>query len=368
MDKFAAMRVIQVDGGAKADWDGALLEEPYFALLQSWDWGAFKTQMGWQVYRLAVEDQGRILAGAQLLIKPLAPHFRSVAYVPRGPFGNWLEAGSGDLLLEEIHRLARLHGAVFTKIEPPLADSPRARHAIAGRGFVPTSLYNQPTATIVADLCPALDAVEAQMRRRTREYVRYSARKGVTVRTGGFEDLEAFTRIMRTTARREHFVPRTQEYYTNEWQVFDRLGETILLMAYFDSRLLAVHMAFRFGRHAAYFHGGSVRDFAQLRPNHLLVWEALKWAKAHGCDSYDLWGIPEEVGSAVAGGGDAPVSERTDDLWGVYHFKRGFSKNIVGYVGSWDFVYKPLLYKLITNRLLNASTVDGLGALFDSLR
>jgi hypothetical protein len=74
------------------------------------------------------------------------------------------------------------------------------------------------------------------------------------------------------------------------------------------------------------------------------------------------------VGWAVSEGKKPPIPERTDDLWGVYHFKRGFSKNIVCYVGSWDFVYKPTLYPLITNRFMNVETVDGFLALIDSLR
>ncbi|HRF41316.1 MAG TPA: peptidoglycan bridge formation glycyltransferase FemA/FemB family protein, partial [Saprospiraceae bacterium] len=46
-------------------------------------------------------------------------------------------------------------------------------------------------------------------------------------------------------------------------------------------------------------------------PNYLLQWEAMRWAKAHGCTRYDLWGAPD-------------IFDESDGMWGVYQFKRGF--------------------------------------------
>jgi peptidoglycan pentaglycine glycine transferase (the first glycine) len=360
------LKVIYLANNRRDEWDAFLAKEPSFALLQSWGWGDFKEKSGWKAFRVAVEEQGRIVAGAQILIKPLLSTLASVAYIPRGPFGNWLNEDMATILLSELHHIAQLHRAIFLKIEPPLLKNPTAVGLLEGLHFSSSFLTNQPSATIIMDL--DMDNVMQQMRKRTCEYIRYSARNGVSVRIGGFEDLLEFTRIMRITAQREHFVPRTRAYYEDEWQTFSDLKQTVLLMAYYQDQLLAVHMAYRFGEHAAYFHGGSSKAFKELHPNSLLAWEAIKWAQSQGCKTYDLWGIPDEVGWAVSEGKEPPIPDRTDALWGVYHFKRGFSKNIVGYVGSWDYVYNPILYPLITNRFLNVETFDGFLALIDSLR
>jgi lipid II:glycine glycyltransferase (peptidoglycan interpeptide bridge formation enzyme) len=133
-------------------------------------------------------------------------------------------------------------------------------------------------------------------------------------------------------------------------------------MALYQGELLAVRTAFYFGKHAAEFHAGSLDSPANLRPNYLLVWEAIKWAKEQGCCTYDLWGIPDEVGQAVSEGKEPPVSDRTDGLWGVYRFKSGFSKNIVFYIGAYDYVYVSSLYKLITNKFINANTLERIAA------
>ena len=56
----------------------------------------------------------------------------------------------------------------------------------------------------------------------------------------------------------------------------------------------------------------SSRRNRRLPAGHLLVWEAMRWAKQHGCTCFDVDGY-----SMMARPGDA--------LWGVNEFKRGFA-------------------------------------------
>jgi lipid II:glycine glycyltransferase (peptidoglycan interpeptide bridge formation enzyme) len=72
-------------------------------------------------------------------------------------------------------------------------------------------------------------------------------------------------------------------------------------------------------------------------PNHLLQWEAMRWAKARGCMEYDLWGIADvDPGSPSAG------------LAGVERFKAGFGGRDTRYAGAFDCVYSPLVYRAFT--------------------
>ena len=68
-------------------------------------------------------------------------------------------------------------------------------------------------------------------------------------------------------------------------------------------------------------------------PNHLLQWEAMRWAKAQGCTTYDWWGAPD-------------VLEESDPMWGVYRFKEGFGGEFVPHIGAWDFPISRSLYWL----------------------
>jgi lipid II:glycine glycyltransferase (peptidoglycan interpeptide bridge formation enzyme) len=356
--QVAVMRVGNVTAERRGEWNAFVAQEPSFALLQSWEWGEFKEKLGWRAYRIAVEEEGQILAGAQMLIKHIPLGLGSVAYVPRGPVGEWLDMGVTTKLLCAMLGIAGQHRAVFLKMEPPQLHDSLVRGAIERHGFRASPLSNQPRASIIVDLAQDLDHILNGMSKNTRRKIRDAARKGVTVRFGSEEDLAAFYELMRITGRRRSFSVRRFDYYKNEFLALCAKQQAALLMAFYQGKLLAAHMAFCFGKHAAFFHQASSSDLAALNPNSLLVWEAAKWAKALGCCTYDLWGIPDEVGAEVALGGEPPESDRTDGLWGAYRFKKLFSKNIVFYVGAYDYVYRPALYALITSRLFSASTLD----------
>jgi peptidoglycan pentaglycine glycine transferase (the first glycine) len=43
---------------------------------------------------------------------------------------------------------------------------------------------------------------------------------------------------------------------------------------------------------------------------------------------------------------EAQFADRSEGLWGVYRFKRGFGGQVKRTIGVWDRVYNPFLYKL----------------------
>jgi peptidoglycan pentaglycine glycine transferase (the first glycine) len=362
------VRVTHVAPDRRQAWNRFVAQAPSLGLLQSWEWGLFKEKLGWKVYRIAAETDGRVVAGAQMLIKPLPLGIGSIAYVPRGPVGEWLDEAIAPLLFSELHRTAQEHKAIFLKVEPPLANDPAIGQRLERYGFQPSSYAMQPQATIVLDLVPDADDILKQMRRSTRYNIRHAAKKGVSVRVGGRDDLPAFYDLMQTTGRRGGFLPRTRGYYEHEWQTFAEHDQAVLLMAYYQDQLLAARMAFRFGDRAADIHAAASNEHRNLHANYLLVWELVQWAKAHGCRSYDLWGIPNEVGKAVDEGHDPPAPERTDGLWGVYHFKKGFGQDVAYYLGAYDYPYSTLLYRLSINKFFSANTLDRISARLDLIR
>ena len=40
-------------------------------------------------------------------------------------------------------------------------------------------------------------------------------------------------------------------------------------------------------------------------------------------------------------------NKRSDGLWGVYRFKRGFGGQLIRSFGPWDRIYIPWIYKII---------------------
>jgi len=349
----------------RADWNAFVAREPTFALLQSWEWGEFKERLGWKVFRIAAVEQGQISAGVQLLIRSFLGGLVSMAYVPRGPVGKWLDESITPPLLKELHEIAHRQKAVFLRIEPPLLNDPAQAQILQRHNFRRTPYTNQPRATITMDLTQSLDMILAQMHQKTRYNIRYAAKKGITVRIGGAEDLPVFHRLIKITGKRGGFSPRALDYYRKEWEVFAQREQIRLLIASYQGEPVAANMSAMFGEHAAYLHGASSGEHSNLQPNYLLMWEAIQWARARNGRTFDFWGIPDEAGLAAVATKDLPAAESTDGLWGVYRFKSGFSKNILLYMDAHDYAYSAPLYALIAGWYANAGRLDQLATLVD---
>ena len=87
---------------------------------------------------------------------------------------------------------------------------------------------------------------------------------------------------------------------------------------------MAMVIIFCFAQRAWYVYGASRAVHREKMPNHLLQWEAMRWAREQGCTVYDMWGAPD-------------VLDESDPLWGVYRFKRGFGGELVRHIGAWDY-------------------------------
>jgi lipid II:glycine glycyltransferase (peptidoglycan interpeptide bridge formation enzyme) len=341
------MQITHVASHRRDEWNALVADDPAFALLQSWEWGEFKQRLGWKAFRIAAENDGRMIAAAQLLIKAAPGRVASVAYIPRGPVGEWTDDRVALPLLDEIHRVARRHRAVFLRIEPSALDGSSAAPRLRSLGFRDSPATNQPRATTIVDLSADLDAVLARMHHKTRYNIRLAGRNGVAVRTGDASDLATAHRLLRITGRRGGFDARSRRYYEQELEAFAEYGSYRFLVATYEDEPLAINISAAFGPRAAYIHGASSDQHRELMPNYLLMWEAMRWAKERGCTSFDLWGIPDEVGKLAAAHEPLPVSDRTDGLWGVYRFKRGFNGDVAYYAAAHDFAYSRPLYALM---------------------
>ena len=299
-------------------------------LLQSALWGQFKAEFGWEPEAFRSAD-----AQAQVLFRKL-PAGLSIAYLPKGPVGqNW---GS---LWPQIDTACRKRHAVFLQVEPDLAEEePSADLTLEMQGFSVEPHTIQPRSTILVDLQADEDELLARMKQKTRYNIRLAEKKGVVVRAT--DDIQGFYRLMQTTGTRDGFAVHDISYYQKAFDIFSPTGACVLLGAFHQDQPLAYLMLFLSGERSWYFYGASDDESRNLMPTYLLQWEAMRWSKAHGALLYDLWGIPDASAEVL----EEQFMQRSDGLWGVYRFKRGFGGEVVRSVPAFIRVYKPLLYRL----------------------
>jgi lipid II:glycine glycyltransferase (peptidoglycan interpeptide bridge formation enzyme) len=318
-------------------WDELVASSPHGHVLQGWAWGELKAQFGWRVARMSAGS-----AAAQVLYRTLPLGLGSIAYVPKGPLVDFHDQLGFDALLDAIQPLAREQGAICLKIEPNEPDDAALVERLEAAGFVSSPQTVQPRRTILVDLNAEPDDVLKRMKQKTRYNVRLAGRKGVTVRPGDESDLPAFYELMALTAERDDFAIHSQPYYELAHQLFVPAGQGQLLLAEHGGQLLAGLVVMALGDTACYMYGASSNEGRNLMPTYLLQWEAMLWAKKQGYTRYDLWGVPDEDQETL----EASFQERSDGLWGVYRFKRGFGGQLIRTAGAWDMVYAPLRYRI----------------------
>ncbi len=324
----------------RSTWREFLAGYPQAHIMQTPAWGELKSSFGWKPVWII---QGSL--GVQVLFQDLPLSYR-VAYIPRGPVappGSPVDQPDWTDFQEELDWVCRERKAVFLKVEPDGWEG----NLPVFPGYQPSIHSIQPPRTILVSLEGTEEQILGRMKSKTRYNIRLAARKGVSVRL--ITDVEPFYSLLEGTAERAEFGIHTREYYRRAYELFQAEGECALFLAEYEGVGLASIMVFTRGERSWYFYGASSRLHHELMAPYLVQWEALRWVKGRGCTSYDLWGVPDEDLETL----EAGFSRRSDGLWGVYRFKRGFGGRLLRSPGPWDRVYRPGLYGLylLRNRL-----------------
>jgi peptidoglycan pentaglycine glycine transferase (the first glycine) len=334
-------RAVQVTD--RSQWDAALAALPQSHVLQTWEWGDFKGRWGWQPTRLLFEEEGRLLAAAQVLRRQLPRTPLSVAYVPKGPALDYSDPSLLVQVLSALEQEAKRQRSLFVKIDPDVwlgfsdKDSPllpevaTLQATLAERGWRRSTEQIQFKNTVILDLTLDVNGLLARMKVKTRYNIRLAKRRGVRVRPGDETDLKAFYDLYAETSQRDGFLIRPMAYYLDVWGQFLRVGRAHFLLAEVAGEPVAGLILFHFGQTAWYMYGASSNQHRNLMPNHLLQWEAIRLAKQKGCTQYDMWGAPD-------------CFDESDPMWGVYRFKTGFGGETVRGMGAFDYSPLPRLY------------------------
>jgi hypothetical protein len=148
------------------------------------------------------------------------------------------------------------------------------------------------------DLTGGEKAVYAGIRESTRRSVRKARATGVNLEILTTETaMRKFYRLNQIT-RREHGLPPQPYRFFEEVhaQVISK-GHGFVAMASHGSEAIAASVYFHFGKRAIYKYGASDRRFQHLRPNNLVMWEAIRQSIGDGCTSLSLGRTdPEHTG------------------------------------------------------------------------
>ncbi len=343
-----------------------------FSFLQLPCWAEVKS--GWKSKSVGWFDERKLVCVGLILIRNIPKTKWSLFYLPEGPVLDPDYAKNVVDWLTPLRDFAKESGAFNLKLGPQVTintwSASTIKSAISDNIYrqfkdvdpdrmnpfgieIGTKLKNlggiqietdgegfgdvQPRFVFAIDVQDKSDEeLLASFSQEWRRNIKKAEKSEVKVRQATFSDLETFHTLYKETAKRDKFTPRPLNYFKQMWKSLNEnsnnLAEMRLYIAEQENICHAACLWVRVGKHVWYTYGASSTSGRELRPSNAIQWQMMRDARDAGASIYDMRGIA------------ATLNEKSP-LFGLLRFKIGTGGKVIQYVGEWDFVLKPLIYK-----------------------
>lgn len=325
------------DGADDPDWDDFLEQVPIGHHAQTSAWGRARAFIGWRPVRMVVSEDGRVVAGAQMVIRPM-PVGGNIGFVCRGPVVGQDRPDLARLVFDEMMAMGKARNVQYLVVQPPRGGDwmcPR----LTALGFRYGAFDIDITATVLIDTTPDLDDLFAGMSRKCREHVKLAERRGVTVRRGSEADLPIFNHLKDIQSTRLGYARREDDYYSELWRALAPRGHIELFIAEYVGQPVSAQLTIPFGGTCHHMERPWSGAHGNAKPNELLKWEVIKWAKSESYQFTDLEGIEPPVAEAILSGEGIPDGPE----YSASRFKLKFGGQVIIDPPSFDYVYNPAL-------------------------
>lgn len=291
-------------------------------IVQSPEWGQFKTQMGTPAVR-----EGEV----QYTKHKIPVLNKYYGYCPKvDPFKiNW----------ETLKKSLAENNCIAINFDVPNIEttSPQAEQAIKklAERCVRAPKDTFAKSNVVLDISIPKEEILKNMHKKHRYNIRYAFKNGVVVRKGETEgDYEIFYDLLVETAKRQKYFVHSKSYYQKIWEMFKEKGMVYILIAEHKGKPLTAWMLFSKDGVLYYPYGGSSDEQKNLMHSLAVAWAAVELGKELDCHTFDMWGAA-----------DNPEDE-SDPWYGFTQFKLKFGGRYVKYIDSYDLVLNKPVYTL----------------------
>jgi len=304
--------------------------------VQTWEWGEFQLSQGHRLHRLGEFEGDKLISAYSVSFHSLPKTGHSVGTLLRGP-------QITPEMITALNRIGKQENAIFIKLEPDVIHRvfssddqvSAAPAALDFPGLLPSPKVAFYPFSYVIDLTKSEDELLAMAHAKTRYNIKIANRYGVKVQEmTNDEGFEIYLRLLFETTKRQGFYLHDQKYHRDLWKILKPTGTVHLMVASYHQYALAAFMLFRCQDRLFYPYGASADVHREVMAPTLLMWECAKLGKSLKLKSFDLWG---SLG---------PDAKETDVGFGFHRFKQGFGGQLVQYLGTYDLIINPAMYKI----------------------
>jgi lipid II:glycine glycyltransferase (peptidoglycan interpeptide bridge formation enzyme) len=302
--------------------------------LQSWEWGEIREVTGIRVVRFVetASNTQNVIAVYQMTLHKLPLLRAFVGYIPKS------KLPSPDLI-KFLRSFSRKNKVIFVKCEPHVVTKGESLEQFLTQVRPsPHPLFTRWNQ--ILDLTPSEDDLLSRMHHKTRYNIKLAIRRGVSVTIDQKpESYRIFEDLYFQTCKRQRYHGHTPLYHQAIWRKLggshdQRRLHAYIAIAWHSGQPLAAYELWRLKETMYYPYGGSSYDKRDMMAPNLLMWEAIRFAKAQKCVNFDFWGsLP-------------PHFDTHHAFAGFTRFKMGYGTKFVEYLGSFDLVIAPAAYRI----------------------
>lgn len=290
--------------------------------LQSDEWQKARKGMGIETIRLN---------GFLLTLHKIPFTNYKIGYLPRSKMLN-------KKVVDMLYQFGKKNNLIFIKIEPYVEKSKiknqKSKLQLKNKKLVESTHSLFPSWTQILDLTKTEKKLIQSFHPKTRYNIKLAEKKGVIVKEeSNDKGFEIFAKLYFETCKRQKYLGHNYQYHKTVWKNLKNKIAHILI-AYFNNIPLAAYELWYKDKTLYYVYGGTSIEYRNLMASNLLMWEAIKLGKKLGAEKFDMWGsLP-------------PNYDLTHPWSGFTRFKQGYGTKFIEFIGSYDLVIKPFLYKI----------------------
>ena len=270
------MRVVTVQSW-QVEWDSFVQDSKDATAYHGFGWKAVITRsFGHSCHYLAVVDERGVWKG----ILPLV-HMRSRIFgnflvsLPFVNYGGLLcdNDAAATLLLDTAEKLRQSCGASHVEL----------RHVAGRPGKLPTK---QHKVTMILGLAGSDDEQWKAFDPKLRNQIRKAQKSGLQFRSGHLDLLDGFYEVFARNMRDLGTPVYSKRFFRNVLETFP--DTTMVVTVMHQDKMIAAGIGCWFKGRLEIPWASSIKDYKAMCPNHMLYWEAIRFAIERGFQEFDF--------------------------------------------------------------------------------
>jgi hypothetical protein len=155
--------------------------------------------------------------------------------------------------------------------------------------FHPETIYSKQYFGHIIKLLPDEKEQFGTFSYSTQKNINKTLREGISVIVSDTENsLMEFYRLLCLTRKRHGIPPQPIRFFENIFHEIIKKGYGVILTAKYKDICIGAGMFFYFSEKAIFKYGVSDYNYQHVRPNNLILWEAIRYFIKKGCQEIDL--------------------------------------------------------------------------------